>query len=44
MAAMQIIGGLIMFDFYRVATIVPDLKVANVHYNKDKIAQKLTEA
>ncbi len=33
-----------MFDFYRVATIVPDLKVANVHYNKDKIAQKLTEA
>lgn len=33
-----------MFDFYRVAAAVPDLKVADVTYNKNKIIDKIEEA
>lgn len=35
---------MIMYDFYRVATAVPDLKVADVTYNKNKIIEKIDEA
>ncbi|MBQ9233208.1 MAG: NAD(+) synthase, partial [Lachnospiraceae bacterium] len=33
-----------MYDFYRVAAAVPDLKVADVTYNKNKIIEKIDEA
>ncbi|MBQ9609584.1 MAG: NAD(+) synthase [Lachnospiraceae bacterium] len=33
-----------MYDFYRVAAAVPDLKVADVIYNKNKIIEKIDEA
>ena len=33
-----------MYDFYRVAAAVPDLKVADVSYNKNKIIEKIDEA
>ncbi len=33
-----------MFDFYRVATAVPDMKVADIVYNKNKIIEKIDEA
>ncbi len=33
-----------MYDFYRVAAAVPDLKVADVVYNKNKIIEKIDEA
>ena len=33
-----------MFDFYRVSAAVPDLKVADVSYNKDQMIRKINEA
>ena len=33
-----------MFDFYRVAAVVPDIKVADVEYNKNCIIEKLNKA
>lgn len=33
-----------MFDFYKTAAAVPDLKVADVVYNKNKIIEKIDEA
>ena len=33
-----------MFDFYRVAAIVPELHVADAGYNTDRILEKLEEA
>lgn len=33
-----------MYDFYRVAAAVPDLKVADITYNKNKIIEKIDEA
>lgn len=33
-----------MYDFYRVAAAVPDIRVADVTYNKNKVIEKLNEA
>ena len=33
-----------MYDFYRVAAAVPDVKVADVTYNRNKIIEKVEEA
>ena len=33
-----------MYGFYRVATAVPDLRVADITYNKNKIIEKIDEA
>ena len=33
-----------MYDFYKTAAAVPDLKVADVVYNKNKIIEKIDEA
>ena len=33
-----------MFDFYRVAACVPEVKVGDTEYNKDRILEKLSEA
>ncbi len=33
-----------MYDFYKIAAAVPDLKVADVVYNKNKIIEKIDEA
>lgn len=33
-----------MFDYYRIATAVPDLKVGDITYNKNKIIDKIDEA
>lgn len=33
-----------MYDFYRVAAAVPDIKVADVEYNKEKMVEQMHEA
>lgn len=33
-----------MFDFYRVCAVVPDLKVADIEYNKTQMFTKISEA
>ena len=33
-----------MYDFYRVAALVPEVSVGNTEYNKEKILEKLQEA
>ena len=33
-----------MYDFYKTAAAVPDLKVADVVYNKNKIIEKIDDS
>ena len=33
-----------MYDFYRAAAIVPEVRVADTEYNRDRIIEKIEEA